>query len=357
MSLFASISSMKSFIGGAANVSIEMDSIGPVIDLAAQKHIVPWIGPAQWADLVDNLNSPSAAQTALLPYVQRPLAMLAFYEYAHIGGVQFSEAGIFRVETDEMKSAYKYQENQYKTWMLENGHEALELMLRFLHDNKSDYPLWAASTAFSRHLSLTINYAADFRNLYSHYLSRYTFELIRPAIEDVETFAILPMLGEEQFDRIKAGIPAGDLTADETTLLSLIQRAVADFAVKEAAERLWVRIEGKNVVQVEGLEPQTYDKYSSPIAGALGIKLRHQELTANRHISRLRKYLDDNSDKFPLYEAYLEALAAAEAEAAEEAECVPSDWPRHPYYAACCTNYPDCVCNGSNSTKKGMVNL
>jgi hypothetical protein len=318
--LFSNISDLKTYVGGGANLSVELDSLTPIMHMTAIRHIIPYLGETTWYYLLTQYatETPEAEATALLPYVQRPLALLTLYEYVSVGSVQLSEAGMMRVETENMKSAYKYQENQYRDWMLHNGYEALEEMIKFLMANRGDYTDWDGSAAFRRCFSATVYYAADLRDLYAKYVSRYTYEIIRPALLDVEQFAIIPMIGEAQHTRLIEGIQAEDLTADESAMLQIIQRAVAHLAVMEAAARHWVRFDGYNVVQTERSGDQGSENSMSATPAGLALKMRSEELSGNRYIAQLRKFLTAQAEgAFPLYDAYCAELAEAAEETAE----------------------------------------
>ena len=322
--LFTTISDLKTYVGGGANLSVELDSIAPIMHMAAIRHLIPYLGQATYDWLIAEYAeaTPAAEATALLPYVQRPLALLSLYEYAAVAGVQLSEAGILRVETENMKTAYKYQETQYRDYMLHNGYEALEEMIKFLLANRADYALWDGSTAFRRCFATLVYYASDLRDLYAKYLSRYTFEIIRPCLTDVEQFVLVPMLGDSQYTRLLEGIQEDDLTDDELALLQICQRATAFFAVKEASARHWVRIEGYNVVQSERNADQALEKTMPASSEAMALRLRHDEIAGNRYITQLRSFLDAQEEgTFPAYDAHVAALAAAaEEEAAAAAE-------------------------------------
>ena len=351
--LFAEISDVKAFVGGGANLSMEMDSINPTMLSTAQKYLVPAIGPL-WQELklaYDN-DDLSAAQEALLPYVQRPLAYLSLYEYAQIASVQFGEAGLFRVEGENAKTPYKYQENAYKDHMLHTGYEALEWMLKFLHANAIDYPTWIGSDAFARMFSGVLNLAEDMRSAYSKYLSRYTFEVIRPIITDVENFALVPLMGKNQYLVLIANIQENDLTPKERQLCQLCQKAVANLAMMEATARLWVRIEGAQVLQSERLEPQGYEKTSPPIASALGFKMRREELMGNRYIAEVKSYLSDNAEDFPLYAQYLADIEESAAIEAEANDMLAATRDRQ----SCCAYWPHCG-HSHSTTTKGIVRL
>lgn len=321
--LFSNISEIKQYVGGAANLSLELDSLQPALHAALNRHILRWLGQAQYNTLVQDLEkvSPPNTATALAPYVRRPLALLAMYEYSSVGGIQFSEAGIYRLETEGMKTPFKYQENEYRSWMLNNGYEAIEEMVLFLAANAGDYPDWESAGLLNDSRALFINSALELRAVYSHYISRYTYDIIRPLIEDIENFAILPLLGEDQFNDLKAGILIATLSEAEVTLINIIRRAVATFAVEEAFKRHLVKLSGRNVTVVEGPEAQTYESFSSPGDSATAVALRHLTEVGNIHIHRIKEYLTDHLDVFPLYSEYLDDIA----EAAEETSTSSTD--------------------------------
>ena len=146
---FNNIEGVKEFIGGGANVSMAIESLSPVMEMAAEEHLLQWIGRDQFNDIREAYDTSDMTdqQAALLPYIQRPLAMLGLYEYSKVGGIMFDESGIHRTENEYQKSAYKYQENEYRNWMLNNGYTAIELMLNFL---EASWNVSNDSEAFNR---------------------------------------------------------------------------------------------------------------------------------------------------------------------------------------------------------------
>jgi len=237
--IFTNINQFKEYVGGAVNSSLELDSLAAAYHQVVQQSIKPIVGDTLWSTIDTTWDgTPTAEIEALLPYVRRPIAQLTMYEYIAIGTTQFSESGLVRMESENMKTAYKYQENAYRDWMLHAGHEALEELQLFLMSNSGDYADWTGdSEAFGRAYSLMINTARTFRAYYNKKVSRYVYEVLRPIVEEVELFAIEPSIGTTQYDRLKAGILADDLTSDELILLQKLQRAICHFAVEEAIQR------------------------------------------------------------------------------------------------------------------------
>lgn len=317
---------------------------------ALRMHVLPWLSEAMYEELKAALAAPNAVQTALLPYVRKPLALLTMYEYTATAGIQVSDAGMLRMETADMKSAYKYQENSYREWCLQTGYNRLEDMVRFLNTNIADYPTWAAQPESDRCRELFLNYASDFRRIHSKSLTRYTFDVMRPVIEDVEDFAIRAALGESFYDELKAAILAQTESSAQKKVIDLVQRAVAHIATNEAVKQNVLKIEGDRLVKAEVLDPQGYYKKSPPGAADVDMKMHYEITTGDRHLSRLAKFLKDNQDDYPTYKAYLEELAAAEAEQQEQAEFQNERCCNH-----CGHDLLSCNCGGYKSGKRKSI--
>lgn len=306
MPIIRTISELKNFIGGAGNVSLNIADIQPFLDLVGQQHLRPWLGNTTYAALeAETIVAPYAA---LLSFVQRPLAFLAMLEYVKVNAIMISGAGNFRIESDEKKTAYKYQENQYRAVMQEQGWESIERMLRYLDENSTTFTAWAADEARKNHRGLFINYAEDFRNLYGKTISRYIFETLRPVIEEVEDTALLPYFGTPFFDALKTDIQDNTLAGKRKELVRLAQKVIVHFSIREGIKRNWVKFEGDRVVQTETLEPQGYQKDAPAGKDETATLLRHSEDWGNRHVATVLSFLEANIEEptFLLYKTYNE---------------------------------------------------
>lgn len=342
--VFNDIDDFQKHVGGATNKSMDIRSLSPWIEKTAENHIIPWLGRTIWdqlVDLVDDGNVDYAsAEGKLLVKVCSPLAMLTMYEYSFIGAIQFGEAGLFRLETEDYKSAYKYQEANYRESMLNNGYEGIELMQRFLDQNADDYANWDQK---EKARSLIINYASELRDAYSKYLSRYTFEIVRSLVEDVELFAIVPILGQAQYDDIKTAILAGTFSAPQKSLLKYLRKVVGNFVVHEGILRQWVLLDGRNLIQNVQRSIDSRHQSLPPESGstAVSLLLMQSDRYANRYIAYITDYLNDNINDYPLYKAFLD-------EQALEAETIVID------------EREEDICNpymSDNSGRKGVVQL
>ena len=71
--LFNTITEFQDFVGGGANASLQLHSIAPVMDNAAQQYLLPWLGVTQWDRLVEGVAADDliAAEQDLLAYVPK----------------------------------------------------------------------------------------------------------------------------------------------------------------------------------------------------------------------------------------------------------------------------------------------
>lgn len=317
--ILTTIDQLKDKVGGAVNPSLEFEAIRPYIEDVQRDHIMPLIGPDFLNDLITNQDTATGKQLELVNKIRKAVGYLCVYKYVNVGSVQLGEAGLFRTESESHKSTYKYQEQNYRDQMRESGYEALEEVIIFLQLNKINLGSLYTLEYYQKTRSMFINLALEFRNVYSSYISRYTYESLKPLMEDLETFAILPIIGQELFDRLKLSIADNDLTPVEILLVRHIQKALAHFTIEEGVRRLWVKIEGINVVQTERLEPQGLERQGSAGNLPLSVNVRHLYEFGNRWISYIKKYLLDNIEDF---EEYADFIAEQEAAELEEEEAI-----------------------------------
>lgn len=300
--MFADIHEFKKYVGGGANVSLEMESIEPTIDDTLNLHLAPWLGEQLLEDIqaaIDAGNIPQSFQD-LLEHLHPALAKLTMHEYSKIGAIQFSESGAHRVVTENMQSAYKYQETAYSNQMLTMGYEAIEKMLKFLEKNEADYPAWTSSTAYTKHRSYFVRYASQMRDHYGQSITRYAYEMIRPIIEEVECFAIESTMSAGIFSHLKDKAIAADGTTEEKKAIYMIEKAIVHFAVKEGLQRHWLQMDGQRIVHRTDKDDDRRSQYTQASAQAVEFARRGHELWGNRWVRKYMDYIVNNENAFPL---------------------------------------------------------
>jgi len=295
--LFSTFADFKTYVSGRVNTSLKLESLEATIYETARRHITPWLGLEYYEYLVAG-TSLSAEETALLPYIRRPLAILTMYEWSKVGAIEMGESGMHRVESDTRKSAYRYQEREYKDDALEKGYNALELMLKFLDMNKADFSTWAASAEGLAHRTPLLNYASDFRLLTLPDCDRYTFECIRPIIAEVQLFGIEKQLPAAFWEGLIERHLDGTITDAEIQLRTYIRQSIAHRSIEEAVKQRWVRIDKGRIAIHEDLGDQRNTNLTMPTGTGSGLYLSHV-VWSDRLTSLWQNYIRNNADDFP----------------------------------------------------------
>lgn len=298
--LFTDINELKTHIGGAVNMTVEMDSLAPTIADAAQRHLVPHLSQGVYQALVvaHASGAPSPSNLVLIKYVQRALAKLSIYEYSKIGGVMLGEGGIHRTESETRRAAYRYQETDYRQYMLESGYDSLYAMLGFLSSEAATYTDWANSTEGLGYRSRILNSPTVFRNLGTATVDGYTYECLRPIIDAVEATTITPMLPKSWWSGFITRYLAGTLTMSERQLLRLFQKSIAPRTVSEAMSQHQVRQEGGRIVVLEQFGEQRQTNASLPTLSTSGIPATRAALWADRHTNEWVSFIRTNDTAF-----------------------------------------------------------
>lgn len=295
--LFASFADFKTNVGGAVNQSLKIESLAPTIYETGRLHIVPWLGLTYYQFLVAG-SGLTGNDTALLPYVKRALAQLTMYEYSKVGGVEFSESGMHRIETDSRKSAYRYQEREYRDDMREKGYNALEDMLLFLDTNKANYATWAASDEGLAHRTPLLNYAKDFRLLMLPDCDRFTYEAIRPIINSVESMIAPKIFPAAFWSGVSTRHLAGTLTTAEKVVRRYLRLSIGHKAIEEAIRQRWIQVTNGRVGIAEDFGDQRNTNLTMPTSTGSGLYITH-DVWSDRFICEAIEYMRANPTLFP----------------------------------------------------------
>lgn len=295
--LFSNFADFKTYVGGRVNTSVKLESLEATIYETARRHITPWLGLEFYEYLVEGAGL-TDEETDLIPYVKRPLAILTMYEWSKVGAIEVGESGMHRIESESRKSAYRYQEREYKEDALEKGYNALEILMKYLDTNQADFTDWAGSPEGLVHRTSILNYASDFRLLTLPDCDRYTFECIRPIIAEVEMFGIQKQLPSEFWEGFIERHLDGTLTTAEKQLRTYIRQSIAHRSIQEAVTQRWVRIDKGRIAIHEDFGDQRNTNQTMPNGTGAGLYLSHQTWS-DRFTALWQDYIRNNADEFP----------------------------------------------------------
>jgi hypothetical protein len=293
--LFHSIDELKVYVSGAVDSDEDfLEGIASDIDNAALRHLTPWLGDGLYSHIVALYPDADvdSKESVLTEKIQRVLAPLALYHASKTKNIRFGSQGLSRNEN----VPFRYQEDDYREEMLIAGYEHLELLLKYLEENKLDFsvsPLvWEGE---ERHLGRILRYASDFRRASAFRISRYTFEFMLPIIEEVEYHAIECNLPSQFLTKLKTNLE----NENEKHALFLVKNIIAHFTVVEALRRQLVVMQDGQLVQIESYGDQSSKrKTTAPLSMTEKVH-SWEEVSAHRTWIRLKKHLD-NKANYPL---------------------------------------------------------
>lgn len=298
--IFTDFAQFKTFIGGAINTSLDMRSLAPVIADTARSHLVPYLSQAFYDEMVTAAaGSPTAAQTALLPYMRKALAKLTMHEYLKIGNVEFGESGLHRIETDTRKAAYKYQERNYSYFFLTKGYDDIETMTKYLSDNAGLYPTWSGTDEAAAHRDMLLNYSAQIRATVQRDCDRWTFETLKPMINTAMIFQVREVIPAQLYDSLVTKYKAGSLTDKEKELLTRIRTAVAHRAISEGIKQRWIQYQGGRVVAIENFGDSADSNLTLPPQAFTSVYWQG-DMISQQYTRYWVDYMKTNAADFPL---------------------------------------------------------
>lgn len=269
-----------------AHLTGELDlfSIKRTMQTVEDKYLLPVLGKelytafttAYTAAADDAAFNLDATNAKLLDQCRRVTGPLFCYHFVPKTDVQVSDSGVQRTETATNKTAFQYQNTNYREENFSEGQNAIEMLIQFLEDNTADYTRWADSKEFKKYRSLFIKTAADFSDLYPSATPYRNYWAFRAKILDVEENQIRPFLGDVLFDALKLKdqdtVPS--FSNYETLLLFKLKKAIAYFSVAFSVPFIAVNINENGISSGAKRVLSSNDK-TNTLAGAEDKAITH----------------------------------------------------------------------------------
>ena len=247
--LFKYIETVREYI--SVDISHDINKLLPYIK-QAEKFTTDIIGSSLHSALLNIVQNETedAALQSLLPYVQLPLINFAYMLGGSKLAVNIGQTGISTTENDNLTPAEEWRLKDLKTSFASAGYDGLEELLRFLEENKDDYPLWESSASYSYQKKYFINNAKELNETIDTNFGRYDFLKLKPFIHQIERSVILPRMCETLFTTIKDEIKDGNVSEDNQTLLDdYIKPAVCYLAIDKLKPDENFKLEGTRYAQ------------------------------------------------------------------------------------------------------------
>lgn len=307
---------IKLAVGGAVNASFSYESIQASQSTIVQTHIAPLLGDTLMERILEAVDDSFPLHATRIRFVEA-VAFLMLADYSNIGAVQLSSAGITRTETENTKSAFRYQEDRYRHAVRAKGYDAIELGLMRLDaaasQNEEVLSFLIDSPAFALTRGRLVVWADQVREFHGQRTDRYTFNTLRPILTTLERQAVVPLLGMPTYTLLMGYVATDKLSQEPeyAHLAELLRESLCLGAVAEAQRRFLVTVADGRVMLREQNGDQSDEQRNAPSRDLLAVSHEHLDNFRDRGLQHARDYLTSLPQAFPEWHA--ERLAAAVA--------------------------------------------
>ena len=311
MALFSDINDLKTHIGGAYTAFVKLASVAPFFEDAVNDHILPRID-SQTVDLLRGADLVGKRAIAAGIF-KSSVAWFGVNDYMAFGGVVMTENGLMRIETDTYKTAFKYQDARYESRAIVKAWSNFDLLLKILFENPTDFPDYAASDEAALNLSHFLNFTHDFRVAGTPVPDRYTLESLFPYISDIETFMVVPFLGETLHNSLLSKLYSNSETdlakkQAEMSLVKLLRQGIAGMTYHLATIGNVIEFKGSRVLVRETSRDDAFDRTKTPSFDLLTANYNQKRDFANRYFQRAEMFIRDNAAYFPEWVGFTEGV-------------------------------------------------
>lgn len=283
------------------NRNTDWVSIKPFVKDAEQNYIIPNLSEDQYNALLNAIaGTPTPAQNALLYKVQQATAHWTLFDAIPQLNSFVSNMGVQQAESSDgtSKPAPMWQVRDLRASHYNLAVKYTEQLLKFLQENKADYPLWVASQSYTEYNDLLIRNSTELSKHLNTGDSILTMVAIRPYIYQAEFDYLAPCISTELLAEIKTQRSQSNLNPNNAKLLPLAQRALA--AAAFAAAIVFLPDVVTNGVltlnpygNVQAQDRDTDMRFAKKVTAA--------EMAREKALADLKHYLHQNIANYPTY--------------------------------------------------------
>jgi hypothetical protein len=297
------------------SVSATIIKVEPFIEIAENKYLKKIFG-LDFLTKLNTYNTSSSQDDDNMNYVlnlaKRAECFLAYYEGFDLINTKINDSGFHRVEDQNDKSLFAYQERQLKSYFYETGLNTLEDLLEYLetHIDEVVFNDWADSDEYQEQKQYLINSAKEFTKVYKPLKnSRLVYLNLLSDLKQAEDFDIKPVLGDDLFEKLKELVLDGDIDdLENIAYKNLLPHVIAPLAYYTVAR--CIKSIGANFTE-SGLLFNTYsasgylNKSESQDADKTLALINGATDTARKYKDILEAYMVQHRDDLPEYDEFI----------------------------------------------------
>lgn len=230
--------------------TVKFNEMELTIDFIEKKQLLPILGWDLYLEL-DNYEGgePNANNLEeLREYCRKVIGPYACAAYAPKVAVQLSSSGMQRIESENAKSAFAYQEKNFIAQQVAEGDAAIETLVQYLFKYKASFQTWTDSDEYKEMSKLFIKSGAEFDRLYKTNQPWRFYWAIRFKMAEVEELSIKNAITEPLFDALKVKISGdAELSEKEAALISYLKKAIVYQTLAVAIPHLNVKFDENGI--------------------------------------------------------------------------------------------------------------
>lgn len=249
----------------------------------------------------DNTSNHDRAWALLLYYTQQSIINLAYYKGFDTLNSNISDGGFHRLESERIKSLYKYQEDNLKNYFLENGFNGLDIILEFLELWSEYFDVYEYQ--LSKHHSRIIPDTKIFNEYYFINNSRLVFDRLRQHMQTIEDLTLTKLLGAENLAYILAEIKKTSPDIKVVEILPYLRAPIAWLSTAMLMEETGAELTPRGLY-TKGIKSISNSDYVMNTAESRVVELiERNKKMGNEYLGRLKNYLLVNSSTWNQYSA------------------------------------------------------
>jgi len=216
------------------SLASDFNKLKPHLANAERDYLVPAIGDNMILELEEFAETPPAGELTEVQESMKELLDLARISLIHLAywigydtlNAHISDGGFRRIESDKIRSLFKYQEDSIRDYFKVTGYNGLDAMLELMETKPDHFLEYYASKAYTERKELFVKDTQSFHNIYFIGKSRLIFMRLIPYMKTVADLYIKPLLGTTNYEMLKTEMVSGTPSAAVRALLPLLEKPV-----------------------------------------------------------------------------------------------------------------------------------
>lgn len=296
--LFLSENDLRDYL--PVNLNLRFETVASYLSLAEENYILPLLGDSLFNRIVEYFEDGEIYDNmdTLMHKIRFAIVRLAIWKGFDVINSNISDTG-FASDVDKDNRLFRYQEENLKTSLKNEGFDYLDNVLAFIDVHIEDFPEFKESDYYKSIENSLIRKTSDFNSCYNIGNSRLVFLKMRQYVRDVELIKLQHRIGAAFFKELTS---ANAEDVKYSFILQNIKRFIVYAAVAEGIGELHKMPTEKGLIfESSNLDGTTL----SPIerTSLMETKIQFSE-KAERYLASAINYIQQHKSEYPKYTSF-----------------------------------------------------